>query len=45
MFHIDSDDLYAAAMLDSEDAPELTEEQFEELADAVRKGSENQGSA
>ena len=39
-FHIDSDALYAAELLDHEGAPELTQEQFEELTDEMRKARE-----
>ena len=35
-FHTSSAALYAAEMLDQTDAPELTQEQFEELAEEIR---------
>ena len=40
-FHIDSDALHAASMLDSPDAPELTEEQFDELTEEIRQVRED----
>ena len=42
-WHIDPDRLEGAAMLDGEDAPELTEEQFDRLTDEMRKVREEEG--
>ena len=39
-FYIDQDRLYGAALLDGEDAPELTDEQFERLTDEMREFQE-----
>ena len=39
-FYIDGDALYAAELLDQEGAPELTQEQFEELTEEMRKARE-----
>ena len=36
-FYIDQDRLDGAALLDGEDAPELTDEQFERLTDEMRE--------
>ena len=50
-FYIDQDRLDGAALLDGEDAPELTDEQFERLTDEMREireeenGSGDKGSA
>ena len=41
-FFVDQDRLEGAAMLDGDDAPELTEEQFEELTDEMRKVREEE---
>ena len=39
-FYTSADALAAAGMLDYEDAPELSEEEFEELTDEMRKARE-----
>ena len=39
-FCIDEDALQAASMLEDEDAPELSEEQFDRLTDEMRKARE-----
>ena len=39
-FYIDQDRLDGAALLDGDDAPELTDEQFERLTDEMRELSE-----
>ena len=39
-FYIDSDALHAASMLEDPGAPELDEEEFEELVDAMREARE-----
>ena len=39
-FYTSGDALAAAEMLDYEDAPELTQEEFEELTDEMRKARE-----
>ena len=39
-FYIDEDALQAASMLEDEDAPELSEEQFDRLTDEMRKARE-----
>ena len=36
-WYVDQDALYAASLLEGEDAPELTQEQFEQLTDEMRK--------
>ena len=36
-WHVDQDALYAASLLEGEDAPELTQQQFEQLTDEMRK--------
>ena len=41
-FYIDQDRLEGAALLDGEDAPELTDEQFDELTDEMRKVREEE---
>ena len=41
-WHIDPDRLQGAALLDDNDSPELTEEQFERLADEMRKVREDE---
>ena len=43
-YHVSSDALHAASMLDNPDAPELTEEQFDELTDEMRKAREETAS-
>ena len=39
-FYTSADALAAAEMLDDEDSPELSEEEFEELTDEMRKARE-----
>ena len=39
-FFVDQDRIQAASLLDYEGAPELTEEQFEELVEEMRKARE-----
>ena len=41
-WHVDQDALYAASLLEGEDAPELTQEQFEQLTDEMRKVREEE---
>ena len=41
-WYVSEDALYAASMLEGEDAPELTQEQFEELTDEMRKVREEE---
>lgn len=40
-WHIPSEVLHGASMLDDEDSPELTEEQFDRLADEMRLAEED----
>ena len=42
-WYVDEDALAAAAFLDYEGAPELTEEQFDELTEEVRKAKDEVG--
>ena len=42
VWHVSEDALYAASLLEGEDAPELTQEQFEELTDEMRKAREEE---
>ena len=44
-FYIDQDRLEGAALLDGEDAPELTDEQFERLTDEMKKMREEEEKA
>lgn len=41
-FYVDQDRLEGAALLDGEDAPELTDEQFERLTDEMREIREDE---
>jgi len=41
-FYVDQDRLEGAALLDGEDAPELTDEQFERLTDEMRQIREDE---
>ena len=41
-WHVDQDALYAASLLEGEDAPELTQQQFEQLTDEMRKVREEE---
>ena len=41
-FYVDQDRLEGAALLDDEDSPELTDEQFERLTDEMRKVREEE---
>ena len=41
-FYVDQDRLEGAALLDGEDAPELTDEQFERLTDEMREVREDE---
>ena len=41
-FYIDQDRLEGAALLDGDDSPELTDEQFDELTDEMRKVREDE---
>ena len=41
-FYIDQDRLDAASFLDDDDSPELTDEQFDELTDEMRKVREEE---
>ncbi len=41
-FYVDQDRLEGAALLDGDDAPELTDKQFDELTDEMRKVREDE---